>query len=128
MKKSDAVRILDALARGEDPHSGEVLSQGGVLSRPDVIRAMFLGSQALGAARQTQAVAMKKPARVVPAANGMAWTTEEDEKLRSEFVDEKKSVADIALVHERTYGAIQARLVKHGLLAPDGSAVNASCV
>lgn len=50
-----------------------------------------------------------------PDGAGALWTTEEDEQLNREYAAEMK-IADIARAHNRTKGAIWARLRKHGLI------------
>lgn len=46
---------------------------------------------------------------------GANWSKEEDERLDFEF-SSGMSISEIAKEHERSYGAIKARLVKHGLI------------
>lgn len=50
-----------------------------------------------------------------PAGAGRAWDAAEDEELKREF-DSGMKIAEIARQHDRTYGAIQARLKKQGLV------------
>ena len=46
---------------------------------------------------------------------GAKWSEEEDDKLDREFAS-GMSITEIAREHERSYGAIKARLVKHGMI------------
>ncbi|WP_440217040.1 hypothetical protein [Chromobacterium piscinae] len=50
MSPAEARSIVEALAIGVDPLSGELLSQHAVLRQPEVVRALFLASRALEAA------------------------------------------------------------------------------
>ncbi len=50
-----------------------------------------------------------------PDAAGASWTEEEDKQLDEEYGSGMK-VSEIAKVHDRTNGAIRARLRKHGLI------------
>ena len=50
-----------------------------------------------------------------PDGAGASWTTEEDEQLDREYTSGMQ-IADIARAHDRTKGAIFARLRKHGLI------------
>lgn len=50
-----------------------------------------------------------------PAGAGRTWDAAEDEELKREF-DSGMKIAEIARQHDRTYGAIQARLKKQGLV------------
>ncbi|MCH5281002.1 MAG: UvrD-helicase domain-containing protein [Lachnospiraceae bacterium] len=46
---------------------------------------------------------------------GAKWSREEDERLKQEFSSGMK-ITQIAKTHGRSYGAIKARLIKHGLI------------
>ena len=50
-----------------------------------------------------------------PEGAGRGWDTVEDEELKREFASGMK-IAEIARQHDRTYGAIRARLKKQGLV------------
>ncbi|AOZ50229.1 hypothetical protein [Chromobacterium vaccinii] len=50
MSPAEARSIVEALAIGVDPLSGELLSQHAVLRQPEVVRALFLASRALESA------------------------------------------------------------------------------
>ena len=50
-----------------------------------------------------------------PEGAGRAWDAAEDEELRRQF-DSGMKIAEIARQHDRTYGAIRARLKKQGLV------------
>jgi ATP-dependent DNA helicase UvrD/PcrA len=54
-----------------------------------------------------------------PARQGVAWSAEEDDRLRAMFQHGEK-VAAIANAHQRTKGAITSRLVKLGLISEYG--------
>lgn len=57
----------------------------------------------------------KHNARKKPGSAGASWTDEEDSQLDEEY-NSGISVSEIAKLHERTRGAIRARLKKHGLI------------
>ena len=46
---------------------------------------------------------------------GANWSKEEDDRLHQEFLS-GMLIDEIAKAHERSYGAIKARLIKHGLM------------
>lgn len=50
-----------------------------------------------------------------PEGAGAAWTEAEDKQLESEF-ELGMEISEIAAIHDRTNGAIRARLKKHGLI------------
>lgn len=106
MDKKKALNILKSLAIGEDPETGEELNGADLLSRPDVIRALVLGADAL----QNQ-----KKKRDLPEGAGSKWTSDEEDRLALEF-HSGVSITEMAKIHQRTTVAISARLVKLGLM------------
>jgi ATP-dependent DNA helicase RecQ len=50
-----------------------------------------------------------------PDGAGASWSEEEDKQLDEEFNSGMK-ISEIAKIHDRTNGAIRARLRKHGLM------------
>jgi hypothetical protein len=120
MTPEEAKQIIDVLAAGVDPATGEVLPEDNALNSPHVIRALFIASKAL-----ERIVA--KPARSGAAATGKAgkpWSEDEDQRLLVSF-DAGTPVSALALAHERSSGAITSRLVRLGRLqlpakAPSG--------
>ena len=112
MTPAEAKQIIEVLAGGVDPATGEVLPDDSPLSSPHVIRALFIAAKAL------ELMAAAKPARPAVAAPGNAgksWTNDEDQRLIAAF-DAGTLVAALARTHERTTGAINSRLVKLGRL------------
>ena len=98
-----AKEIVQTLANGVDPMTGEVLPQESVYNSPDVIRALFVVLDALKNHTDESLRNVGKP-----------WTEVEDDKLRDE-VAAKIAISDIAIEHGRTRGAIQSRMEKLGL-------------
>ena len=115
MTDSEAARILESLARGEDPQGEKPFSAHEVLSRRDVIGALFLGANALE--QKASGNAVKK--RDLPAGAGKPWDSEEEKVLIDEF-HSGKSIADMAVDHSRTEGGIRARLVRLRLMPERG--------
>jgi hypothetical protein len=108
MSPTEARRIIEALAQGVDPETGEVLPQDSLLQRPVVIRALFCASQAL-----TTVERKKKPADSQSGNAGNAWTEEEDRRLLDAF-DQGAAVDQLAQAHGRSKGGIASRLVRLG--------------
>jgi len=96
------LEILQALAAGTDPVTGEVFPADSPYNQPQIIRALFF------AINQFEALAEKGN-------QGLAWSEEEDELLAQRFNDGTK-ITELAKLHSRTYGAIKARLIKLGTL------------
>jgi hypothetical protein len=115
MTDSEAAGILESLAKGEDPQGVNPFSPHEVLSRRDVIGALFLGANALE--QRASGGAVKR--RDLPVGAGKPWDTEEEKILVDEF-HSGKSIADMSADHARTDGGIRARLVKLGLIPERG--------
>jgi len=118
--KAAAQFILRALIQGADPETGKPLHRGEVVHRPEVIRALVLGLEALGGGVQApkafersgpqKAARGKRPERM-----GEGWDRAQDDALRSLF-QQRRPVQAIAAELGRTRGAITARLVRLGLV------------
>lgn len=104
MSPEEARLILESLAMGIDPITGEALSAESRLHSPDVIRALFLGARAL------EGHVAPSPQR--PAA-GSAWSRADEQRLVDGF-DQNVSTETLALQLGRTREAILARLVRLG--------------
>lgn len=116
MDIKQAHRIIESLAGGVDPISGEIFPRDCALHDPDVIRALFLAARALE--QPGRPVAAKKPRDPsLPANAGKYWDEAEDHKLTASF-DAGSTEKELAIMHERTLGAIRSRLIKLGKLEP----------
>jgi len=113
MDLGTAKQIIEALADGVDPRTGEVLNPGSPIESSEVIRALHAALVAIdNEARRRE----RKSA--LPDNAGKAWNTEEDQALGDQF-DSGRPVADIAKSLQRTRGSITSRLVTLGKV-PDG--------
>ncbi len=112
MTPAEAKQVIEVLARGIDPQTGELLPEDNPINNPHVIRALFIAVRALElqAASPIKAV---KPAKVGNA--GKSWTADEDQQLLQAF-DAGTTVATLATTHQRTTGAITSRLIRLGRL------------
>jgi DNA-binding NarL/FixJ family response regulator len=114
MELQAARQIIDTLAQGVHPVTGEVMPEDSPYNAPPVIRALFAVSNALDGASPTVA---PKPRRELPPNAGKAWLPEEDGKLESAFaagIDIKQIAQELG----RTEFAVESRLVKMGKLPP----------
>jgi hypothetical protein len=100
--KNRHLEILQALAAGTDPVTGEVFPADSPYNQPEIIRALFF------AINEIKALAEKGN-------QGLPWGEKEDELLAQRFTEGAK-ITELARLHSRTYGAIKARLLKLGLL------------
>lgn len=108
MSPREALKIIESLANGIDPETGEILPAQSALNTPEVIRALFVAGKAL------EKAAKRADRQDSLASNaGHSWSDEEDKELLSSF-DTGNPVKEIAAKHGRTQGAIAARLVRLG--------------
>jgi hypothetical protein len=115
MEREQALRILNALANGVHPATGEVFAADSPYQHPDTVRALFEAVRVLGGpASETRRTAD------MPANTFVRWSPEEETRLAAEF-DAGKTSAELAKLHDRSRAAIEARLLKLGKI--DASAL-----
>jgi hypothetical protein len=107
MELQIAREILNVLAQGIHPVSGEVMPADSPYNEPPVIRALFTVSQAL------EQCEVPKRVREMPANAGKTWSGEEDDKLLAAF-NAGQEIKQMALDLGRSRVAVEARLVKLG--------------
>jgi len=108
MKTKDALTIVQVLAAGVDPVTGEVFPNDSPYQTAEVTRALLLAVESM----KLKIKADSRKANL-PANAGGPWTKEEDREVAEKF-DKGMSVQDISQSHGRTYGAIMSRLTKLG--------------
>lgn len=108
MSPLEAKWVIEALANGINPVTGERLPDESPFNEPQIIRALFTAVQTLSQDSTKQKKNAKSPDNA-----GKSWSEAEDSKLLSEF-DSGKPVKEIAGNHSRTLGAITSRLVRLG--------------
>jgi hypothetical protein len=126
MEREQTLRILNALANGVHPATGEQFAADGPYQHPDTVRALFQAMRAVEGSSVTAAVA--PPATPAPArkpalpqtGSGSRWSAEEEQRLASAF-DAGRTVDELARAHGRSRAGIEARLVRLGKM--DASAV-----
>lgn len=119
MEREQVLKILNALANGVHPATGEQFAADSPYQHPDTVRALF---EAVRTLEQPRAPAGERAQRAasMPGNTGLRWTPEEEERLVTAF-DAGRTVDELARAHNRTRAGIEARLVKLGKL--DESAV-----
>ena len=122
MDRDQTLRILNALANGVHPATGEKFGADGPYQHPDTVRALFAAMRAVegGAAVATPAPAAERRPALPQTGAGSRWSPEEDQRLASAF-DSGRTMDEIARSHNRSRAAIEARLVRLGKM--DASAV-----
>jgi hypothetical protein len=108
MDQSQALAVVRSLANGADPTTGEVFPAESAYQRPDVVRALYEAASALQ--RQER---FERRRQQMPPKTGQPWQEDEDRKLLAAF-DAGRALQELAAAHERTMGAVRARLLKYG--------------
>ena len=121
MDREQTLRILNALANGVHPATGEKFAADGPYQHPDTVRALFEAMRAVEGAA-TAPAPDRKPA-FPQSGSGSRWSTEEEERLAGGF-DAGRTVDELARAHNRSRAAIEARLVRLGKM--DASAVTSA--
>jgi hypothetical protein len=122
MEKEHTLKILNALANGVHPATGEKFGVDSPYQHPDTVRALFEAARAVEGAHlpvPPAAAGEHKPA-LPQSGSGSRWSTDEEQRLASAF-DAGRSVDELARAHSRSRAAIEARLVRLGKM--DASAV-----
>jgi len=114
MDIKEASRILKALYDGVDPFTGEIYEADSPFQNPDMTRALGLALNALQRQEGTS-----KRQQVLPGQAGKPWSEQEDKALLAAF-DAGIKLAQLAKDHQRSRGAIQARLVRLGKIPVAG--------
>ena len=119
MERNNAVKILQILADGVDPATGEPFPASSPYQRADIVRALYAAMQALGNPPRAKASTSQEKPGLENA--GRPWTQEEDARLGRAF-DAGKTVEVLAEEHKRSRFAIEARLVKLGRIEDTSTA------
>lgn len=104
-----AKELLEMLADGINPLTGEVLSYNDSCNQGEIVRALNVAVAEL----DKLTVKRSKPQ---PDNAGKPWTKEEEEQLTEEY---QGGIAanEIAKLHNRSKGAIAARLARLGMVS-----------
>ena len=111
MNASEALGIVRSLASGVDPVTGDAFPEESAYQRPQIVRALY---EAVAALERSARFSRRKEG--LPGKASQPWTEEEDRRLLAAF-DAGRALAEVAAEHQRTQGAIRARLAKYGRLA-----------
>src|SRR3954465_10916608 len=108
MDAAQALTVVRSLANGVDPESGEVFPSESTYQRPQVVRALYEAAAALERIERFE----RRKAQM-PVKTGDPCSEHEDRKLLTSF-DAGRALQELATAHERTMGAVRARLLKYG--------------
>ncbi|OGA23449.1 MAG: hypothetical protein A3I02_13545 [Betaproteobacteria bacterium RIFCSPLOWO2_02_FULL_67_26] len=119
MEKEQTLRILNALANGIHPATGEKFAADSPYQHPDTVRALFDAMRVVEGGAAPAPATERRPA-LPESGSGSRWSPEEEERLAGAF-DAGRTVDELARAHSRSRAAIEARLVRLGKM--DASAV-----
>jgi hypothetical protein len=111
-----ARQIIDTLAQGIHPVTGEAMPEDSPYTAPPVIRALLAVSRALESAATPPAAEAPRQRRPLPPNAGKAWSGQEDAPLETAF-DAGIDLRQVAQELGRTSFAIEQRLIKLGKIA-----------
>jgi hypothetical protein len=114
MELQIARQIIDTLAQGIHPVTGEAMPEDSPYNAPPVIRALHAVSRALQGASSPPAAPESTRSR--PPNAGKAWSAQEDAALETAF-DAGIALKQVAQELGRTQFAVEQRLVKLGKIA-----------
>jgi len=111
METQRTLTILNALANGVHPATGEQFPADSPYQHPDVVRALFAAMRAMD--RSAAPAGSEAKTATAPGKVGSRWTPEEEHDLAKAF-DAGTTVNELARTHSRSIAAIEARLLKLG--------------
>jgi hypothetical protein len=111
MELQIARQILDTLAQGIHPVTGEAMPEDSPYNAPPVIRALHTVARALEG--HAAAPAPARTTRAAPANAGKAWSAEDDAVLETGF-DAGTDLKQLAETLARTRFGVEQRLIKLG--------------
>ncbi|GAB3773932.1 hypothetical protein GCM10028796_47360 [Ramlibacter monticola] len=115
-----ARQIIDALAQGIHPVTGEAMPEDSPYNAPPVIRALHAVSRALEEAPEGPATEEARPRAAPPPNAGKRWSPQEDSALEIAF-DAGIPLKQVAQELGRTSFAVEQRLIRLGKVeAPAG--------
>jgi hypothetical protein len=116
MELQIARQIIDTLAQGIHPITGEVMPDDSPYNAPPVIRALHAVSRALEGAPSAAPAEESPRRRNQPPNAGKAWSAQEDTALETAF-DAGIPLKQVAQELGRTAFAVEQRLIKIGKIA-----------
>ncbi|GGY55030.1 hypothetical protein GCM10011297_29870 [Bacterioplanes sanyensis] len=117
------LKIVEALANGINPVTGELLPSESPYNHPDVIRALFtmldlVKNPPKNAPKLKKTLEQKQAENIengLPKNAGLPWTDEQRADLANQFSSGKDTKA-LAEIHARSTGAITSELKRQGLI------------
>ena len=122
MKQENVISILEALANGVDPVTGEVLPDTSPYNQPDVIRALFHATKLIPKFKASKKTVEDKQhenlEKGLPENHGLPWAESDIHKAVSDYQTEVK-IDEIARKLSRKPSAIIGLLKKHNVITEE---------
>jgi hypothetical protein len=122
MELNESRNIVKTLATGVDPTTGEVFPPESPYNDPKVIRALFSILEFVKHAKKPRKTLEERRQENIecgrPRNAGLPWTEDDRAGVVAQF-KRGATIQELARAHDRSCGAIQAELVKQGLVSPD---------
>ena len=111
----EAKKIVEMLADGIDPTTGDVLSADSICNDPEVIRALFKVLKSIQMPLKVSGKSIEEKKEKGRLKNrGLPWSDEHRKEIGVLF-NQGKTIKEISAHFERTTGAIRAELKHQGL-------------
>ncbi|MGI9294883.1 MAG: hypothetical protein ACR2PS_12935 [Pseudomonadales bacterium] len=123
MEINRSIEILETLANGVDPATGEVFPSASPYNNPDIIRSLFACVQHIKypPKKVKKSLADRQADNLsngLPKNAGLPWSDDLKSELANDFKS-GESPSDLANKYERTKGAIVSELKKQGLITDE---------
>lgn len=121
MDSEHAIEVLENLANGVNPATGEVFQYDSPYNNPLIIRALFSILVLLRTPQRKRTVKQRQADNVrsgMPRNYGMPWPQEMLDELLAQY-QASVSTADLASQYERSEASIIAQLIRLGAISPD---------
>lgn len=115
-----AKEIVEMLADGIDPTTGEILPSDSHYNNPEIIRALFtvLRSVRMPARASKKSIEEKQKVNIDsgrPKNAGLSWSEDQRNEVSTLF-NQGKTIEDLSEYFERTKGSITSELTHQGLI------------
>jgi hypothetical protein len=111
----EAKEIVEMLADGNDPTTGDILPAGSICNDPDVIRALFKVLESIQMPLKVSGKSIEEKKENWRSDNkGLPWSTEHRKEIGILY-NQGKTIKELSENFERTTGAIRAELRHQGL-------------
>ena len=125
MERENIISVLEGLANGVDPVTGELLPATSPYNHPEVIRALFHAVNLISNAKKPKKTLAEKQQENVnnglPQNHGLPWDEKDVQAVISQFQSNSSfgSINDIASQFSRKPNSIFSLLKKHEAISPE---------